>query len=92
MFLNYKVHHLSHFFSDHSPILLNMKADSSLGKMFHFRFEVAWLLEGTCEEEVKKMWADNVDWVSVRLRKVGERLEKWFKRIKKIQNVNKEGT
>ncbi|KAL4387439.1 hypothetical protein GQ457_09G000910 [Hibiscus cannabinus] len=58
LFPNFRLSHLEHSFSDHCPLL--MELDSSLPgirRRWHFRFEASWLLEDTCEAEVKRLWA-----------------------------------
>ncbi|MBA0631995.1 hypothetical protein Godav_000815 [Gossypium davidsonii] len=89
LFSNYKVSHLSHFFSDHCPLLLNSKVESLSTKVHHFRFEAAWLLEDSCETMVKKLWEASSGTIPTRLHKVGEGLDKWFTRVKRERSMSR---
>lgn len=55
LFLNFKLSHLTHAFSDHCPLLLNSNFETQHSKQWQFRFEASWLLEDSCEEEVKRI-------------------------------------
>ncbi|MBA0843394.1 hypothetical protein Goarm_000589, partial [Gossypium armourianum] len=89
LFSNYKVSHLSHFFSDHCPLLLNSKVESLSTKVHHFRFEAAWLLEDSCETMVKKLWEASSGTIPMRLHKVGKGLDKWFTRVKRERSISR---
>ncbi|MBA0699030.1 hypothetical protein Goari_000703 [Gossypium aridum] len=89
LFSNYEVSHLSHFFSDHCPLLLNSKVKSLSTKVHHFRFEAAWLLEDSCETMVKKLWEASLGTIPTRLHKVGEGLDKWFTQVKRERSMSR---
>lgn len=40
---------------DHCPLLLNSNFETQHSKQWQFRFEASWLLEDSCEEEVKRI-------------------------------------
>ncbi|KAK8495118.1 hypothetical protein V6N12_047114 [Hibiscus sabdariffa] len=68
-----------------------MELDSSLPsnrRRWHFRFEASWLLEDTCEAEVKRLWAVSSGSLPKRLAMLGEGLDGWFSRIKRDRQLS----
>ncbi|GMJ08165.1 hypothetical protein HRI_004485700 [Hibiscus trionum] len=55
MFPLFSLSHLEDSLSDHCPLLLNTGSDSNGPRQAHFRFEAAWLVEDSCEQEVIKL-------------------------------------
>ncbi|GMI95318.1 hypothetical protein like AT1G43760 [Hibiscus trionum] len=47
--------HMTHSFSDHCPLLMDTFTQSTPRSLWHFKFEAAWLLEESCESEVRKL-------------------------------------
>ncbi|GMI96865.1 hypothetical protein HRI_003355800 [Hibiscus trionum] len=86
---NFQVDHLPHSISDHCPILLNSTGLSSLpSRIWHFRFEAAWLLERSCEDEFRNLWAAANGPLLEKLAHVGRGLEAWFKRLCKEKKLS----
>lgn len=81
--------HLTHSFSNHCLLFLNSNMDKKHAQMWHFIFEIAWLLEETCESEVVKLWATSSGNVPNRLKVVGVGLVVWFKKIQKEISLTK---
>lgn len=55
LFPSYQIEHLSHFFSDHCPILFNTmgtRRNDQCNRDKLFCFEAKWCLESSFEEEV----------------------------------------
>ncbi|KAK9008989.1 hypothetical protein V6N11_080465 [Hibiscus sabdariffa] len=76
-FLDYRVDHLPHLFSDHCPFFLNTCPNLGQPQQFwHFRFEAFWLLESFCEVEVKHLWTSFTGSVSLGL-------DRWFRKIRR---------
>ncbi|GMI95338.1 hypothetical protein HRI_003203100 [Hibiscus trionum] len=78
LFPDFSLKHLSHTFSDHCPLLL----DTNKGLMgppdqWVFRFEASWLLERTCELEVKRLWGASSGHLLHRLEYLKTGLWKW---------------
>ncbi|KAG8475094.1 hypothetical protein CXB51_032030 [Gossypium anomalum] len=79
IFPSYQIEHLSHFFSDHCPILLDtMKKSWNDQCSFDngFRFEAKWCLDSSFEEMVRSSWNDVSGSVPLKL----ERLRSLFQR------------
>ncbi|GMI76000.1 hypothetical protein HRI_001269300 [Hibiscus trionum] len=88
LFPHFNLSHMPHSFSDHCPLLLNTDSrQKSSNLISHFRFEAAWLLEDSCEEEVKHLWESTAGLVPHRLQQLSQGLELWFKRIRKEKNI-----
>ncbi|KAH1045529.1 hypothetical protein J1N35_036313 [Gossypium stocksii] len=52
-------------------------------KVQTFRFEEWWLLEDSCEEEIRCVWNNSIKEVSNRLKNLGDGLLRWARRLKK---------
>ncbi|KAK9018808.1 hypothetical protein V6N11_033855 [Hibiscus sabdariffa] len=52
-------------------------------QFWHFCFEASWLLESSCEVEVKHLWSSSVGSVPDRLLAVNLGLDRWFMKIRK---------
>ncbi|KAA3480977.1 reverse transcriptase [Gossypium australe] len=69
LFPEYTVRHLSHSFSYHCPLLFQMKPEKVKRKILNFRFEAWWIMEESCEEEVKLLWEQGkgsvVEWLAM---------------------------
>lgn len=79
--------------SDPCPILLDTDVGVSgrAGGSFNFKFETRWLLETSCETEVKKLWELKVHLdVPNHLMEVGEGLRNWATRLKRNKRRMKE--
>ncbi|MBA0576974.1 hypothetical protein Golob_023989 [Gossypium lobatum] len=63
-------------YCDHCRLPVNTNMDINSSRVWHFKFEDTWLMEDSCESEVKKLWAASVVLVPSRLRKVGLGLDK----------------
>ncbi|PPD71800.1 hypothetical protein GOBAR_DD31301 [Gossypium barbadense] len=74
--LNYQLNHLAHSFSDYCPLPVNTNMHINSSRVWHFKFEDAWLVEDSYESEVKNLWATSVVLVPSRLREVGLGLDK----------------
>lgn len=55
----YSVSHLSHMFSDHCPVVMDIGYDFGQNRMWQFHFEAPWFLEESCEDEVARFWGDS---------------------------------
>ncbi|GMI93032.1 hypothetical protein HRI_002972500 [Hibiscus trionum] len=88
LFPDYQLRHLAHSFSDHCPLLLNIGKNSAApNRIWHFRFESAWLLEDSCAPEVERLWNSSVGDFLDRLKHLCLGLDAWFKRIKKDKGL-----
>ncbi|MFQ6664855.1 hypothetical protein Gotur_031820 [Gossypium turneri] len=56
-------------------------------RWWYFKFEVAWLLEDSCESEVNRIWVNSLGFVSDKLQVISERLNVWFRKIKRDKNL-----
>ncbi|KAL4281614.1 hypothetical protein GQ457_03G026570 [Hibiscus cannabinus] len=88
LFPHFHLAHLTHAFSDHCPLLLNTDNRSpSRYRVSHFRFEASWLLEESCEEEVRRLWKQCSGSIVQRLRLLSHGLESWFRWVKKERKL-----
>ncbi|KAL8493015.1 hypothetical protein ACS0TY_024285 [Phlomoides rotata] len=101
-FPSFKGSHLTHFLSDHCPIIIEWEgirdaADQHCARPFHF--ETVWLGEQGCTKIIEDVWARNsttgVLDMAANLTLCGQELKVWgendFGNIKKeIRNCNKE--
>ncbi|KAK5834504.1 hypothetical protein PVK06_018385 [Gossypium arboreum] len=84
LFPNYRLMHLDHSYLDHCPILLDFKALVNSGDTFAFKFEMDWLLDDSCEIEIKALWNSNKHLqIPGRLLTVGPCLNAWASKNKK---------
>ncbi|KAE8662983.1 hypothetical protein F3Y22_tig00113124pilonHSYRG00590 [Hibiscus syriacus] len=75
LFPNFQVGHL-HTFLDHCPNLLTTDGEISENRrMWNFCFEASWLMEDSCEAEVKRLWSGSSDTVPTRLKELAMNLE-----------------
>ncbi|GMJ06056.1 hypothetical protein HRI_004274800 [Hibiscus trionum] len=89
LFPDYQLEHLVHSFSDHCPLLLTTSQANNMRKRnHHFRFEAAWLLEDSCENEVINLWRNATGTIPERLKFVSSGLDLWFNRVKKEKRIN----
>ncbi|KAK9028663.1 hypothetical protein V6N11_025813 [Hibiscus sabdariffa] len=56
-------------------------------RRWHFRFEAAWLIEESCESEVKHLWDCSVGFIPARLVELGVGLDASFARIKRDRRL-----
>ncbi|KAA3473268.1 reverse transcriptase [Gossypium australe] len=78
-FLNYLLRHLPHSFSDHCPLLIEMEVERKGRISSRFRFESWWVLEETCEEEIRKLWEESSGPYLNHMRYLATRLKAWGK-------------
>ncbi|KAE8678736.1 hypothetical protein F3Y22_tig00111402pilonHSYRG00179 [Hibiscus syriacus] len=91
LFPNFRLGHLPTSFLDldHCPILLSTDVEAfRTMRMWHLRFEASWLLEDSCEAEVKRLWSSSRGTVPTRLKEVSTGLEVWFKRITREKKIS----
>ncbi|GMI69890.1 hypothetical protein HRI_000658300 [Hibiscus trionum] len=89
LFTDYHLDHLVHSFSNHCPLLLTTSSsDQTRKQMHHFRFEAAWLLDESCEGEVRNLWNSCTGNIPDRLTRISLGLEQWFIRIKKEKKIH----
>ncbi|GMJ13760.1 hypothetical protein HRI_005045200 [Hibiscus trionum] len=81
--------HLAHSFSDHCPLLVNTSPHSDSRAHWHFKFEAAWLLEDSCENEVANLWKASTGLLPDRLRFVGLGLDTWFRKLRASRKITK---
>lgn len=55
-FPNASIQHLSHFVSDHYPLLISLNLSKTARPQRLFKFEVWWTIEESFEEKVKQLW------------------------------------
>ncbi|GMI91034.1 hypothetical protein HRI_002772700 [Hibiscus trionum] len=87
LFPGYVLDHLSYSTSDHCPLLLNTAETHQENNVWHFRFEASWLLEDSCEPEVRNLWNASVGSTPEKLKQVGTSLENWFRKLKMTRKV-----
>lgn len=89
LFPSISLRHLPHSYSDHCPLLLQLKQE--LGrKVRHFRFETWWTLEDSFEAEVRQLWGSSVGPIDSKLNALQLGLCCWEKRIKQANRGIKE--
>ncbi|KAL4386596.1 hypothetical protein GQ457_09G025710 [Hibiscus cannabinus] len=81
LFPHFKLEHLIKSFSDHCPLLLNTDVSTTGNFLRQFRFEAAWVLEGSCEDVVRHLWASTADLLPIKLQKIGQGLSRWYKTL-----------
>lgn len=54
LFINHRVDHLVHSFSDYFPLLLYTDIGGRQQRVSHFKFEASWLMKASCESEVHR--------------------------------------
>ncbi|GMI81993.1 hypothetical protein HRI_001868600 [Hibiscus trionum] len=87
-FPDYHIRHLSHSFSDHRPILLNTGHGKTFrNRIWHFRFESAWLVEDSCISKVERLWTSSSGSFLDRLKSLCLGLDVWFKQIRKDKGL-----
>ncbi|KAA3476120.1 reverse transcriptase [Gossypium australe] len=80
-FLNYSLRHLSHSFSDHCPLLAETEDGRKRSNTSRFRFESWWVLEESCEKEVKKLWKECSGPYLNRMTTLAQGLKAWAGRM-----------
>ncbi|GMI66861.1 hypothetical protein HRI_000355400 [Hibiscus trionum] len=71
LFPHFNLSHMPHSFSDHCPLLLNTDSrQRSPNLVSHFRLEASWLLENSCEDEVRRLWELSSGLVPIRLQQL----------------------
>ncbi|GMJ10395.1 hypothetical protein HRI_004708700 [Hibiscus trionum] len=80
LFLLFSLQHLVDSLSDHCPLLLDTGVDPRGLRHSHFKFEVAWLVEESCEQEVYRLWTGSKGLVTDRLYVVSKGLDCWFRK------------
>ncbi|KAA3463501.1 reverse transcriptase [Gossypium australe] len=82
IFPNYSLRHLLHSFSDHCPLLAETEDGRRRSNTPHFCFESWWVLEDSCEKEVKKLWEDSSGPYLNRMKSLTQGLKAWVDRMK----------
>lgn len=77
MFSEVKIQHLAHSFSDHCPLLINMRKDKERQSSVSFKFEAWWVLEDTFFEEVKRLWESSPRTLPMKLENLKKGLSLW---------------
>ncbi|KAA3489070.1 reverse transcriptase [Gossypium australe] len=77
-FPNFSLRHLSHSFSDHCPLLIDIELN---GRRNSFRFESWWVLEESCEDEIRKLWEESSGPYLNHMKILANGLKVWAKRI-----------
>ncbi|KAH1082010.1 hypothetical protein J1N35_021771 [Gossypium stocksii] len=88
----YQLEHLSHFFSDHCPILLDTKGkkmSNFCNKNKIFRFEAKWCLKNSFDEEIKRFWTNSAGNVPERFEQLGQQIQRWEKARSRKQKKNR---
>ncbi|KAA3469616.1 reverse transcriptase [Gossypium australe] len=85
LFPEYSIQHLSHSFSDHCSILIQIKQEALRLRRKWFRFEAWWAMKESCKEEVKRLWTLSKGSLIERLDIVGKGLQRWAIWIKKLR-------
>ncbi|KAA3464886.1 reverse transcriptase [Gossypium australe] len=80
-FPNFSLWHLSHSFSDHCPLLVDTEWGGKRNSPKRFRFESWWILEESCETEIKKVWERSAGSYLNRLSSLANGLKIWAKTI-----------
>lgn len=78
LFLSYSITHLSHSFSDHCPVLMNIVGKLGCGELVEnklFRFEAKWCLDQSFKVIVQQAWADPVASVPDKLANAGKHFQ-----------------
>ncbi|KAA3464864.1 reverse transcriptase [Gossypium australe] len=86
--------HLPHSFSDHCPLLIETEDGRRRSNTTRFRFESWWVLEDSCEKEIKKLWEDSSGPFLNRMKSLAEGLKAWASGMKlshkgTIQRLNR---
>lgn len=77
-------------FSDHHPILINLKEDNFDRYEKHFRFKNAWLTNDTYSDMLRDVWKEDNNVVH-NLRNVVEGIDKWkFSNFDKVKRQKRE--
>ncbi|GMI83381.1 hypothetical protein HRI_002007400 [Hibiscus trionum] len=87
LFPEFKLQHRTHTFSDHCPLLLDTKPNNQNRRHWPFQFEASWLMETSCEAEVRKIWENSTGHVLDKLNSIKIGLENWYNRIKKEKKL-----
>ncbi|KAA3489521.1 reverse transcriptase [Gossypium australe] len=93
-FPNYSLRHLPHSFSDHCPLLVETKVGRRGRSPIRFRFESWWVLEESCEEEIRKLWEESSGPYLNRMTTLANGLKVWAKKIQfkhkgEVQRLNR---
>ncbi|MFQ6631561.1 hypothetical protein Gotur_009595 [Gossypium turneri] len=80
MFPEVTIQHLTHSFSDHCPLLVNIKKAEQGVKGKTFRFEAWWTMDETFDEEVKNIWGSSSGNLMQKLDKLKHGLRSWVAR------------
>ncbi|KAA3468512.1 reverse transcriptase [Gossypium australe] len=94
IFPNYSLRHLPHSFSDHCPLLIETEDGRRMSNATRFHFESWWVLEDSCEKEIKKLWEDSSGPFLNRMKSLAEGLKAWASGMKlshkgTIQHLNR---
>ncbi|KAA3460789.1 reverse transcriptase [Gossypium australe] len=76
-FPNFSLRHLPHSFSDHCPLLVDTESEQKRNGHNKFRFESWWILEESCEEEIKKLWEGSAGSYQNRMTNLAKGLKMW---------------
>ncbi|KAA3455882.1 reverse transcriptase [Gossypium australe] len=86
-FPNYSLRHLPHSFSNHSPLLIDTAVERKRRVSNRFRFESWWVLEETCEAEIRKIWEESSGAYLTRMRLLANGLREWGKKYNTNERV-----
>lgn len=78
----YFIRHIPHSFLDHCPLLMDTlghKDGFVERRKFPFRFNSEWILEGTFEVQLKRIWGSSNDDILRKLARLGNGLIEWAK-------------
>ncbi|KAH1081019.1 hypothetical protein J1N35_020780 [Gossypium stocksii] len=87
---DYQIQHLSHLFSDHCPLLINIICEDKRRIERRFRFEAWWVMEDSFLGEVKSIWDNSSGDLLNKLECIKRGLQKWVAGIRYSRNVKKE--
>lgn len=88
LFPCYRISHLSQTISNHFSLPLETHLGRRFPGLSHCKFEVAWLMETTCEEEVQCLWNVSGGTVLVKVGLLCHGLNRWFSRLKQEKGTH----
>ncbi|KAH1106130.1 hypothetical protein J1N35_009898 [Gossypium stocksii] len=80
-FPNYSLRYLPHSISDHCPLLIETE-ETRRRSPDRFRFEAWWVLEESCEEQIKSLWESSSGSFASRMKFLANGLNVWGKKIR----------
>ncbi|KAE8700806.1 hypothetical protein F3Y22_tig00110556pilonHSYRG00784 [Hibiscus syriacus] len=73
--------------SDHCPLFLNTRILNEERRKWHFKFEAAWLVEDSCELEVRRLWNNATGLIPELLRTASIGLDSWFRKLRAARKI-----